>query len=68
MPLDGLDEEMQGDVQRLRNGNTLMIYSAAGKWHEVDPDGKLLRKLTWLLGSVTGYANFRQTLYGPPPR
>ncbi len=58
----------QGDVQRLENGNTLVVYSAAGEWHEVDPYGALLRRLAWPLGGVTGYATFRPSLYGPPPK
>jgi hypothetical protein len=58
----------QGDVQRLPNDNTLVVYSAAGEWHEVDPEGECLRRFTWHVGGVTGYANFRETLYGPPPK
>jgi hypothetical protein len=59
---------IQGDVQRLPNGNTLVVYSSSGEWHEVNAAGDLLRRLTWPAGYLTGYADFRETLYGPPPR
>jgi len=54
-----------GDVQRLPNGNTLVIYSVAGIMQEVSPAGDLVQSLS--AGSF-GYANFRETLYGPPLR
>ena len=54
-----------GDVQRLPNGNTLVIYSVAGIMQEVSPTGDLVQTLS--AGSF-GYANFRETMYGPPLR
>lgn len=54
-----------GDVQRLPNGNTLVTFSVPGKMDEVGPDSQLVRSFS---ASGFGYANFRTTLYGPPPR
>ena len=53
-----------GDVQRLPNGNTLITYSAAAKVLEVDPTWTTVQSLT----GIYGYADWRETLYGPPPR
>ncbi len=57
-----------GDVQRLPNGNTLVTYTTSGLMHEVDPDGKLVRSLAWDIGGATSYTQYRDSLYGPPPR
>ena len=59
---------IMGDVQRLDNGNTIVAYSTAGEIHEVAPDGTLLQKLNWPLGSSFGYIEKRPSLYGHPPR
>jgi hypothetical protein len=61
------DSGSLGDVQRLPNGNVLAVYSNAGIFVEVDAEGSLVQTLTSSAGSV-GYANHRETLYGPPPR
>ncbi len=53
-----------GDVRRLPNGNTFVVYSNAGTIQEVDANGNLLRKI--VMDSI-GYAVHRKTLYGPPP-
>jgi hypothetical protein len=53
-----------GDVRRLPNGNTFVVYSNAGVIHEVDAKGELLREITT---DSIGYAVHRKTLYGPPP-
>ncbi len=54
-----------GDVQRLTNGNTFITNSAAGELVEVNPNGELVRRFsTYYLG----YAQFRESLYGPPPK
>jgi hypothetical protein len=53
-----------GDVQRLRNGNTLVTYSNAGVIHEVDRAARLVR--SWSVGHELGYVEHRETLYGPP--
>jgi hypothetical protein len=52
-----------GDVQRLPNGNTLATYSTQGVIHEVNPAGELVQSMTT---SSLGYADFRESLYGPP--
>jgi hypothetical protein len=54
-----------GDVQRLPNGNTLIVYSNSGVIHEVDLEGNLVQQIQ--TGSL-GYADHRPTLYGPPSR
>jgi hypothetical protein len=62
---DGLDSSVLGDVQRLPNGNTLVTFSRAGVMQEVAPDGQVVMTLTT---SQFGYAEFRESLYGPPSR
>ena len=62
-----------GDVQRLPNGNTLVVYSTTGWMHEVSEAGELVRVIrvhsaATASNSAFGYANFRETLYGPPIR
>jgi hypothetical protein len=53
-----------GDVQRLPNGNTLITYSRAGVIMEVDPSWATVQTIN----GEFGYADWRETLYGPPPR
>lgn len=53
-----------GDVQRLPNGNTLVTFSLASTIDEIDPAGNLVQRLN----GPGGYAEWRETLYGPPPR
>ena len=57
-----------GDVQRLWNGNTLITYSNAGTFHEVNASGTLLQSITFSAGGGVGYATKRQSLYGPGPK
>lgn len=57
-----------GDVQRLPNGNTLVVFSNAGEIHEVDEQGNLVESLSAGLSGAFGYIEARPTLYGPPPR
>lgn len=54
-----------GDVQRLPNGNTLVTYSTSGIIHEVKADGTLVQVFQT---TSLGYATWRETLYGPPPK
>jgi hypothetical protein len=71
--LGGVSSLVLGDAQRLPNGNTLVVYSTQGRMHEVTEAGALVQILrvhqpaTASNGSF-GYANFRETLYGPPIR
>jgi hypothetical protein len=53
-----------GDVQRLPGGNTLITYSNAGQIVELDPDWNAVQTFSVRVG----YATWRPTLYGPPPR
>ena len=54
-----------GDVQRLPNGNTLVVFSNDGLIEEVDSSWTVVQTLE---ASSFGYADWRETLYGPPPR
>jgi hypothetical protein len=60
----GAASSVLGDVQRLPNGNFLITFSTSGQIHEISPSGALVAKFT--SGSF-GYAEFRESLYGPPP-
>ncbi len=60
-----LASNVMGDVQRLPGDNTLITYSIAGFMHEVDEDGGLVRSIH--LSGPSGFAQWRPTLYGPPP-
>jgi hypothetical protein len=53
-----------GDVQFLPNGNMLLTVSSDGYIYEVDSSWSTVQKLTTGLG----YAEWRETLYGPPSR
>ena len=57
-----------GDVQRLDNGNTLMVHSSQGVIHEVDRHNTLIQEMTWASGAMLGYAMKRESLYGAPPK
>jgi hypothetical protein len=54
-----------GDVQRLPNGNTLVTFSNAGTIYELDTAWNVVQTLR---ASSFGYSEWRETLYGPPPR
>ena len=54
-----------GDVQRLPGGNTLITYSNSGIIREIDDDGESVQEIRT---ASLGYATFRSSLYGPPPR
>ncbi len=54
-----------GDVQRLPNGNTMVVYSNSGVIQEVDSSGNVVQSFS--TGSL-GYIEHRPTLYGPPPK
>jgi hypothetical protein len=61
----GIASPVLGDVQRLPNGNTLITYSDAGAILELDPSWNPVQKI---LGGAWAYADWRETLYGPPSR
>ncbi len=60
----GTSSPVLGDVQRLPNGNTIVAFSNASIIHEIDPSGALVQTLN----GPGGYAEWRETLYGPPAR
>jgi hypothetical protein len=53
-----------GDVQRLPGGNTLVTYTTDAKIVELDPSWNEVQTFS----ARVGYASWRPTLYGPPPR
>ena len=61
----GTSSNVLGDVQRLPGGNTLVSFSVAGVIHELDPSQALVQSTS---ASAGGYVEWRETLYGPPPR
>jgi hypothetical protein len=62
---NGVTSMVLGDVQRLPSGNTLVVYSNEGEIHEVDAQENLIQVFST---TSFGYANYRETLYGPPLR
>ena len=61
----GVNSAVLSDAQRLPNGNTLVTYSVPGTIHEVSPTGQLVMSLDT---ASLGYAEYRDSLYGPPLR
>lgn len=55
-----------GDAERLPNGNALLTYPP-GPIVEVDRSGAIVQSLTNTTHGF-GFADFRTSLYGPPPR
>ncbi len=60
----GTTSSVLGDVQRLPNGNTLVTFSIAGTMDEIDASGSVVQHIS----GPGGYADWRETLYGPPLR
>lgn len=60
----GTTSSVLGDVQRLPNGNTLVTFSTASVIHEIDKSNAVVQQIS----GPGGYAEWRETLYGPPPR
>ena len=54
-----------GDVQGLPNGNILVTASNSGTITEVTTGGQTVASLKF---AEVGYAEYRDSLYGPPPR
>ena len=75
---DGNRTSLQlGDVERLPNGNALITYSNEARIVEVGISGEELQSFkndmflpegTSSPVALFGYASFRSSLYGPPPR
>src|SRR5690606_17927872 len=65
----GLSNNIMGDAQRLDNGNSLVTYSVLGVIQEVDPEKNVVQEISSSgAGAAFGYAEKRETLYGPSPR
>lgn len=61
--------QIMGDVQRLKNGNTIIAYSTVGVLEEVSETKEVLERWEWAsLPGAFGYVEKRKTLYGPPER
>lgn len=54
-----------GDVQRLPNGNTLVVFSNNGLIQELDSSWAVVQTLK---ANSFAFADWRETLYGPPAR
>jgi arylsulfotransferase ASST len=63
----GANSSILGDVQRLPNGNILVTYSSGGQIHEIDAAGRQVALFKANDRGQFGYAEFRASLYGPPP-
>jgi hypothetical protein len=64
---NGMNSSILGDAQRLPNGNVLVTFSHVGLMQEITPSGTVVQEFKSLILSF-GYADFRPSLYGPPPR
>lgn len=58
----GLGTPILGDVQRLDNGHTLVIFSYNGEVHELDENGELTWRLSASLGGAMSYLTWLETL------
>jgi hypothetical protein len=63
--MSGVNSNVMGDAQFLPNGNLLVTYSQSGQINEVTPSGQVVATFK---GAAYGYTEFRESLYGPPPR
>lgn len=52
-----------GDVDRLENGNSMFCFSTAGQIDVIDPDKKLLWRMTAPMGYALGYFQQVDSLY-----
>ena len=61
----GVTSTVLGDVQSLPNGNVLITGSTSGQITEVTTGGQAVASFKF---SSVGYSEYRDSLYGPPPR
>jgi len=54
-----------GDVESLPNGNVLVTASTSGQITEITTGSQVVATFKW---SALGYSEYRDSLYGPPPR
>jgi hypothetical protein len=60
-----VNSTVMGDVQALPNGNILVTASTTGQITEVTTGGQVVATFKT---SAFGYTEYRDSLYGPPPR
>ena len=58
-----LDVYALGDVHRMDDGNTFIVWSTAGELQVVSPEGEVLWQLNAELGAAFGYATPVESLY-----
>jgi hypothetical protein len=63
--MTGVNSNVLGDAQFLPNGSLLVTFSQTGWIHEVSSTGQLIASFK---GTAFGYSEWRESLYGPPPR
>ena len=63
--MTGVNSNVMGDTQFLPNGNLLVTFSQSGQINEVTSTGQ---SVATYKGTAFGYTEFRESLYGPPPR
>ena len=63
--MSGVNSNVMGDVEFLPNGNLLVTFSQSGQINEVTSTGQ---SVATYKGTAFGYTEFRESLYGPPPR
>jgi Arylsulfotransferase (ASST) len=61
----GITSMVLGDVQSLPNGNILITASTSGQITEITTGSQVVATFKW---SALGYSEYRDSLYGPPPR
>jgi len=63
--MSGANSNVMGDAEFLPNGNLLVTFSQSGQINEVTATGQLVASFK---GTAFGYTEYRDSLYGPPPR
>jgi len=61
----GVNSMVLGDVQSLPNGNILVTASTSGQISEITTGGTVVATFKT---TALGYTEYRDSLYGPPPR
>ena len=63
--MSGVNSNVMGDAEFLPNGNLLVTFSQSGQINEVTSTGQ---SVATYKGTAFGYTEFRESLYGSPPR
>ena len=61
----GVNSMVLGDAQFLPNGNILVTFSTSGQLNEITSTGTVVATFKF---TALGYSEYRDSLYGPPPR